>query len=90
MQWLERLAEAIDRAVAPYVPARDMRGFRPYIILGRLKTESEPLRVALGRALKMTQSPDMGVIEANAIDLLVSNATEFGIGYGVVERMPLG
>ncbi len=88
--WLDQLAQAIDLAVAPYVPHRDMRGFRPHIVIGRLKTEAEPLRVALGRALKMTQAPEMGVIEVNSVELLISQANEFGIGYGVVARLPLG
>lgn len=90
VQWLEQLANAIDRTVAPYVPHRDMRGFRPNIIVGRLKSESEPLRVALGRALKMTQLPEMGVIEVNSAELLISQASEFGIGYSVVVPLPLG
>jgi 2'-5' RNA ligase len=90
VQWLDQLAQAIDLGVAPYVPARDMRGFRPNVVIGRLKTESEPLRVALGRALKMTQTPDMGEIAVDSVDLLISRSNEFGIGYTVVSRLPLG
>jgi len=90
VEWLDQVARAVDRAVEPYVPHRDMRGFRPQIVIGRLKSESEPLRVALGRALKMTQFPEMGVIEANSAELLISNASEFGIGYVVIQRLPLG
>lgn len=90
VQWLDQLAQAIDAAVAPYVPARDMRGFRPNIAIGRLKTESESLRVGLGRALKMTQTPEMGVIDVDSVALLISHADTTGIGYSVVERLPLG
>lgn len=90
VEWLGQLAQAMEDAAAPFVPHRDVRGFRPHIVLGRLKTESEPLRVALGRALKMTQAPEMGVIEANSVSLLVSHADEFHIGYAVSAEMPLG
>lgn len=88
--WLDQLAQAIDMGVAPYVPAREMRGFRPHILIGRLKTESEPLRVALGRALKMTQAPDMGVIAADSVSLMISHADTTGIGYSVLDQIPLG
>jgi 2'-5' RNA ligase len=87
---LDQIAQAVDLGVANYVPHRDMRGFRPQILLGRLKTESEPLRVALGRALRMTEAPDMGSIPVDSIDLLISQADESGIRYVPVMRMPLG
>lgn len=90
VQWLDQLAQAVDLGVAPYVAHREVRGFRPHIILGRLKTESEPLRVALGRALKMTQSPEMGMIDVGSAELLISRADTTGIGYSVVENLPLG
>ncbi len=86
---LEQLAQAIDREVAPLLPNRDIQGFRPRIPLGRLKTESEQLRVALGRALKMTPIPPMGSLAVHQVDLLISKANEFGIGYESVARMPL-
>lgn len=87
---LEEISQAIDRAAAPFVPARDMRGFRPHIPIGRLKTESEPLRVALGRALKMTQVPEMGSIDVDSVSLFVSRATDMGTAYDAVASLPLG
>ncbi len=90
VQWLEQIAQSVDIAAAPYVPHRDMRGFRPEIVIGRLKTESEPLRVALGRALKMTQAPEMGTIAVDHISLMISEASTSGIGYKEIDRMPLG
>jgi len=87
---LERLAQTIDAAVSRYVPNRDIRGFRPHIVIGRLKTESEPCRVGLGRAVKTTPMPDMGVIDVDSAALVISNASEFGIGYAVVAQLPLG
>jgi 2'-5' RNA ligase len=87
---LEQISQAIDQASSRYVPQRDMKGFRPNIPLGRLKTESEPLRVALGRALKMTQVPEMGSIDVNAVMLFVSRATESGTHFDAVARLSLG
>lgn len=86
---LDQLSQALDQAISPYVPAREVRGFRPQINVGRLKAESEQLRVALGRALKHAQPADMGVIPVDAVDLLISQASPAGIGYAVIERMPL-
>ena len=90
VQILEQISQAIDQASARYVPQRDMKGFRPNIPVGRLKSESEPLRVALGRALKMTQVPEMGSIDVDAITLFVSRATETGTHFDPVARLPLG
>jgi RNA 2',3'-cyclic 3'-phosphodiesterase len=87
---LEQIAQAIDLAAARCVPAREMRGFRPHIPIGRLKSESEPLRVALGRALKMTQVPEMGSIEVDSVTLFVSRATDMGTAYDAVGTFPLG
>ena len=87
---LELISQAIDQAAARYVPQRDMKGFRPNIPVGRLKTESEPLRVALGRALKMTQVPEMGSIDVEAVTLFVSRATESGTHFDAVACLPLG
>lgn len=90
VQLLEQISQAVDRASAAYVPTRDMKGFRPYIPVGRLKTEAEPLRVALGRALKMTQVPEMGSIDVNGVTLFVSRASETGTRYDPVATLPLG
>lgn len=87
---LEQISQAIDHATSRFLPQRDMKGFRPSIPLGRLKTESEPLRVALGRALKMTQVPDMGSIDVDAVTLFVSRASETGTHYDAVASLPLG
>jgi 2'-5' RNA ligase len=90
VQFLEQIAQAVDQAVAPYVPGRDIRGFRPQIQLGRLKTESESLRVALGRALKLTAAPELPPLHVDSICLLTSRATESGVVYDVAAAMPLG
>ncbi len=86
---LVSLASRLDQAVGTLIPPRDFRAFQPHITLGRLKTESESNRVALGRSIKLLDPPDMGSIQVEAIDLLISTASTSGIGYQVVRRLPL-
>ena len=86
---LTAIANAVEAAATPFVPHRDIKPFKPYIILGRLKTESEQFRVALGRALKLTEQPEVGTMHVAAIDILVSNASTSGMAYELVQRMPL-
>ncbi len=84
------IAHAVDRAAAPYAQNRDQKPFHPHILIGRLKTESEPLRVALGRALKMNEQPAMGDFEVTGVELLTSHADTSGVGYSVFAQMRLG
>lgn len=90
IEWLTNLSARLDSAVGTLIPPRDFRAFQPHITLGRLKTESESNRVALGRAIKLAAVPSMGTIPVDAIELLVSTASTAGIGYSVVNRFPLG
>lgn len=90
LQTITDLAARLDHAVTPYLPHRDVRPFQPQIILGRLKTETEPGRVALGRALRLLQIPPIGEIYIDAIELLISSASTSGMGYEVIQRLALG
>jgi len=87
---LPMLAEAVDRATRPYTPHRDAKPFQAHIILGRLKTESEQFRVALGRALKLAEQPMIAEWRIENLELLCSQASESGIGYTVMDQVPLG
>ncbi len=89
IEWLTSLSARLDSAVGNLIPPRDFRAFQPHITLGRLKTESEPNRVALGRAIKLAAVPPMGTIPVEAIELLVSTASTAGIGYSGVNRFLL-
>jgi RNA 2',3'-cyclic 3'-phosphodiesterase len=71
-------------------PREAAKPFQPHVVLGRLKTESEQLRVALGRALKTADQPVMGSLQVNVVELLISNASTSGVGYTVIEELPLG
>jgi 2'-5' RNA ligase len=88
--WLPQLAQQIDQATRTLTPHRDTKEFHAHILLGRLKTENEQYRVALGRALKLMEQPSMGAWQVDNIELLISSASESGIGYTVVDLIPLG
>ena len=87
---LPTLAEEVDRATRPFTPHRDAKPFQAHIVLGRLKTESEQFRVALGRALKLAEQPFITEWRIEHIELLCSQASESGIGYTVMDQAPLG
>ncbi|MBI1333865.1 MAG: RNA 2',3'-cyclic phosphodiesterase [Armatimonadetes bacterium] len=84
-----RLAEKIDVATKPLTPLREGRPFQPHLIVGRLKTESDQMRVALGRALKFPEHEPFGTWRITEIELLISAASTAGIGYKAVETFPL-
>lgn len=88
--WLSSLALQLDQATKPLTPHRDSKEFHAHIMLGRLKTENEQYRVSLGRALKLAEQPSMGPWQIDQLELLISSASESGIGYTVVDLAPLG
>ena len=90
LHWLEQIAAELDQATRQFTPPRDSKPFHPHILLGRLKTESETLRVNLGRALKLQEQPSMGPWPIDRLELLISSASEFGIGYTVIDQAFLG
>lgn len=83
------IANHVETACRPIIPPRDAKPFQPHMVLGRIKTESEPLRVALGRALKMTEQPVIANWQINSLELLISHADGGGMGYKLIESMPL-
>jgi 2'-5' RNA ligase len=86
---LRRLREEIARAVGPMLPPSE-KEFVPQVILGRLKTESEQARTALGRAVRMTPPESLGTWQVGEVQILRSDATSAGVAYQVVEKFPLG
>jgi len=84
------LAHQIDIATKGMTPHRDSKPFQAQIVLGRLKTENEQFRVALGRALKLADQPFIANWRIEHLELLCSQASTSGIGYTVVDQAPLG
>lgn len=86
---LLRLASAIEQQVSPLIPPKDIKNLQNYITLGRLKTESEQLRVALGRALKIPEQPVLSPLPITSVDLLSAYASTSGMSYKVIESFPM-
>jgi 2'-5' RNA ligase len=86
---LTQVAQALDTATKQLTPPRDGKPFQPNMVMGRIKTESEQLRVALGRALKTPEHPPFGVMHATQIELLISTASTQGVGYKAIETYNL-
>ncbi len=84
-----RLATQLNDITKPVTPPREGKPFQPNLTIGRIKTESEQLRVALGRALKMPEAPPFGTWDINEIELLISTSSTSGVGYKVIESFPL-
>lgn len=83
------LAQQLDFATKPLTPPREGRPFQPHIVLGRIRTESEQLRVSLGRALKFPEHEPFASWRIEQIELLISSADSSGVGYKVIESFPL-
>ena len=84
-----RLATQLDAVTKQVTPPREGKPFQANLVVGRIKTESEQLRVALGRALKMPEAPPFGTWDVSQIELLISTSSTSGVGYKVIESFPL-
>ena len=84
-----QLASRLDMVTRSVTPPREGKLFQPNLIMGRIKTESEQMRVALGRALKMPEAPPFGTWDVTRIEILISHSSRSGIGFKVVESFPL-
>lgn len=65
------------------------RLYQPMITLGRLRQENEQGRVALGRGMRVIQSPDLGAIVVDHVDLLRATAAE-GVSSEIVKTFRMG
>jgi hypothetical protein len=83
------VVDGLDKLTRDITPMREGKAWQPHLILGRIKTESEPLRVALGRAIKMADPPVVSTWYIPALELLVAKATTQGMGYELVASFPL-
>jgi 2'-5' RNA ligase len=87
---LKRLQASLTRAMLPIIGMPpDGKPFEPHIILGRLKQESEPQRVALGRGIRLMQNATAGNFVMDRLELIRNEAAD-GISYHVVKSFPLG
>ena len=84
-----QIATKLDALTKPVTPPREGRPFQPHMVMGRIKTESEQLRVALGRALKMPEAPPFGTWDVTQLEILISTSSTSGVGYKVIETFPL-
>ena len=84
-----RLASQLDMITRSVTPQREGKPFQPQLTMGRIKTESEQLRVALGRALKMPEAPPFGTWDVTQLEILISTSSTSGVGYKAIETFPL-
>lgn len=68
----------LERAVTPLLDDHESRGFRPQVPIGRLRTESEATRGALGRAIRVAQIGDLGSMLAAEVEIMRYQATPTG------------
>ena len=84
-----RIASQLDTITRSVTPPREGRPFQPNLVMGRIKTESEQLRVALGRALKMPDQPAIGTWDITHLDIAITTSSTSGVGYKAIESFPL-
>ena len=84
-----RLASQLDMVTKSVTPPREGKPFQPNLVMGRIKTESEQLRVALGRALKMPDAPPFGEWHVSQLEIVISTSSTSGVGYKTIETFPL-
>lgn len=84
-----RLATQLDLVTKSVTPPREGKPFQPNLVMGRIKTESEQLRVSLGRALKMPEAEPFGIWNVNQVEIVISTSSTSGVGYKMIESFPL-
>lgn len=84
-----KVAAQLDSLTRSVTPPREGRPFHPHLVMGRIKTESEQLRVLLGRALKMPEQPSIGTWSIDHLDIAITTSSTSGVGYKAIETFPL-
>ena len=84
-----RVANQLELVTRSVVPPREGKPFHPHLVMGRIKTESEQLRVALGRALKMPDQPAIGTWDITHLDIAITTSSTSGVGYKAIETFAL-
>lgn len=88
IQRLTTLQGAIQRVTGQLTGPQECRGFQPHIVLGRLKKESEPERVALGRGMRLMAAATAGEFTMDSVSLIRNTAAD-GVSYEVMKSIPL-
>jgi 2'-5' RNA ligase len=84
-----KIANQLEMITRSVVPPREGKPFHPHLVMGRIKTESEQLRVSLGRALKMPDQPPFGTWNIDHLDIAITTSSTSGVGYKAIETFPL-
>lgn len=84
------LHNAIERTLMPLVPSYQPVPFKPHVDLGRMKTESEANRTALGRAIRMAQVGLIYTLPVVSVEMFRSTATSQGVALVSYASCPLG
>jgi 2'-5' RNA ligase len=82
------LANEIQRGMQSILGPMEGKGFQPHIMLGRLRAESEPQRVILGRSMRFVKDADAGGFTLDHIAILRNVAVD-GVSYEEMKTFPL-
>lgn len=75
---LTELHRLVEEALAPLVLPRESRPLMAHIDLGRLRSDSEPARSALGRTLRHAPAEPVASFEVSSLALMKSEVTPTG------------
>ncbi len=89
LESLTRLQARVHQAVTSVVGPMESRPFQPQFMLGRLKIESESIRTALGRGLRLLKDSDLGEFEVQGVDIVRSAASTTGTSLVTVQHAAL-
>lgn len=78
LEKLKFVHERIEWVVKPLCPDHETRPFEPHIALGRLKTQEERERTALGRAIKIAAIGDIAEFTATHAELIRATVSTAG------------
>ncbi len=85
---LELLANDVERALAPFAFASELRPFHPHVTIGRVGREVRPSSLKRLRRL-LDEVAYSGVMRVESVDLMESVTGRDGASYRVVHRAPL-
>jgi 2'-5' RNA ligase len=85
---LMAMQAAIAKALGPLTGPQEGRGFQPYVVLGRLRKEGEPERVALGRGMRVVREAKAGNFRLDHVSLMRMSGGD-GVSCTTVHQMQL-
>ncbi len=88
VQTIQQLGQDLDRAVGGIVAGHESRSVQAHLPIGRIKQESESIRSALGRAVRVAGIGEVASFRPSEVELVRTSSTSLGPTLVTVQSFP--